>query len=122
MGNIIAPYEYCHSQEIGERLFRDAHHYFNLLSKNFEANSEIAKRLGDSLFIPDEEMFSVAQFLCEKSFNVSRPALLKPQERLAVAKQMKMDYNASNKQLQRILKLDKLTVNELFPSREDYNE
>ena len=45
MGNLIAPDEYCHAKEIGMKLFRDTHQYFNLLSKDYEAYSESAKQL-----------------------------------------------------------------------------
>ena len=117
IGNLIAPYEYCHVCDIGERLFRNAHQYFNMLSRDYEAYSEVAKRLGDSIFIPDEEMFSVARQVCLK-YNVTNPTLLKPQERIDVARIMHSEYNASNKQLQRILKLDKGIVSQLFPNKE----
>lgn len=116
MGNLIAPNEYCYAKEIGMRLFRDAHQYFNLLSKDYEAYSETAKRLGESVFIADEEMYSVAKSLCEKYYNVKTPSLLKPDERIDLAKHLHSDYNATAKQLSRILKLDKKIVNELFPS------
>lgn len=36
-------------------MFRDAHQYFNLLSKNYEAYSEEARRLGDIVVLTDEE-------------------------------------------------------------------
>ena len=117
IGNLIAPYEYCHVSDIGERLFRNAHQYFNLLSRDYEAYSEVAKSLGDSMFIPDEEMFSVARQVCTR-YNVNNPTLLKPQERIEVARIMHSEYNASNKQLQRILKLDKGIVSQLFPNKE----
>lgn len=116
IGNLIAPSEYCHARDIGMRLFRDAHHYFNLLSKDYEAYSAVAKRLGESVFIPDEEMFSVARSVCVKKYGVNAPSLLKPDERIDLAKILHSEYNANAKQLSRILKLDKRIVNELFPT------
>lgn len=43
---MILPSGYVH-YNLGEAMFRDAHHYFNMLSRNYEAYSEEAKRLGE---------------------------------------------------------------------------
>ena len=110
----IIPSSFCFIKE-GECFYRDAHHYFNLLSKNFEAYSEIAKRLKDSVFITDEEMYSAVQSMCLKSHNLSKPVLLPSAAKIDIAKKMHYDYNASNKQIQRILKIDAGIVESLFP-------
>ena len=115
VGNIILPSCYCRVHDIGEKLFRDAHQYFNLLSRDYEAYSEVAKRLGDKVYISDEEMFSVVSQICRKYHGVTSPALLTPNDRIEVAKRMHRDYNASNKQINRILKLDRTVVDQLFP-------
>lgn len=111
--NILVP-SYCKIRE-GESYFRDAHHYINLLLKSFEAFSETAKRLGDSIFISDEEMFDVVCYLCRKHFGVKKPNLLASEAKLEIAKMMHFDYNASNKQIQRILKLGQGIICTLFP-------
>lgn len=112
--HMILPSSYCSIKE-GESFFRDAHHYFNLLSKNFEAYSEIAKRLKDAVFLSDEEMYSAVQAMCSKSYNLSKPALLPSAAKIDIAKKMRYDYNASNKQIQRILKIDAAIIGSLFP-------
>ena len=99
----------------GEGFFRDAHQYFNLLSKNYEAYSEVAKRLGDQVFLTDEELFSAVSSLCRKNFGQARPSLLAPDDKISVAREIKQRYNASNGQIRRMLRLDAGVVQELFP-------
>ena len=110
----IAPECFCYYKE-GEKLFRNAHHYFNLLSKNYEAYSQIASTLQDRIMLADEEMYSAVCQICSSRFNVSAPSLLKAEERIEVARLMKKGYNASNSQIKRILKLTDYIINELFP-------
>ncbi|HPJ55981.1 MAG TPA: hypothetical protein PK401_07785, partial [Bacteroidales bacterium] len=114
--NIILPSSFCYIKE-GEHFFRDAHHYFNLLSKNFEAYGEIAKKLKDSVFLSDEEMYSAVQSMCLKGYNLSKPVLLPSAAKIDIAKKMHYDYNASNKQIRRILKIDASIIESLFPKR-----
>ena len=99
----------------GERLFRDAHQYFNLLSRNAEAYGEVAKRLGDRVFLTDDELFHALCTLCRKDYGQSRPAALSPNEKIAMAIKMKRQYTASNGQIRRMLRLDANIVQELFP-------
>lgn len=99
----------------GEAFFRDAHQYFNLLSKNYEAYSEVAQRLGDQVFLTDEELFSAVVALCRRSFGQTRPSILAPDDKIRVAREMKQTYNASNGQIRRMLRLDASIVQELFP-------
>ena len=99
----------------GEAFFRDAHQYFTLLSKNYEAYSEVAQRLGDQVFLTDEELFSAVSALCRKNFGQTRPTILAPNDKIRVAQEMKQKYNASNGQIRRMLRLDANVVQELFP-------
>lgn len=112
--DIIIPSSYCHIEE-GEAYFRSAHQYFHHLSRKYEAYSEIAKRLHESIFISDEEMYSAVCSLCLKLYNVKSPTLLGAKERIEMAKKMHQDYNASNRQIRNILKLDKNIVETMFP-------
>ncbi len=59
---MFLPPTFCYTKE-AESMFRDAHHYFNMLSKNFEAYNEIAKRLHEKVFIADEEMYSESRLI-----------------------------------------------------------
>ena len=111
--NVILPSSYC-SLKKTEQLFRDPHHYFNMLSKNWEAYSETAKRLGDTITITDEEMYGAVSALSAKAFGCKNPRLLGPENKLELARKMKNEYNASPKQIRGILKLDQSIVEELF--------
>lgn len=112
---IIIPPSFCAVKE-AQMMFRDAHQYFNLLGKNYEAYSQIAGRLGDRIFITDEEMYSAVCQICRKRYGVEKPSELTPRQRPEVAQAMHNEYNASNHQIRSILKLDPGIVKELFPT------
>lgn len=99
----------------GEGWFRDAHQYFNLLSRNREAYGEVAKRLGDEVFLTDNELFDAVCAHCRSRFGQPRPSALSPNDKVSVAVLMKREYNASNGQIRRMLRLDDHVVRELFP-------
>lgn len=99
----------------GESYFQDAHQYFNLLSRSREAYSEVAKRLGDEVFLTDNELFDAVRALCRTRFDLAKPSLLGADAKIQVALQMKQSWHASNGQIRRILKLDDRVVKELFP-------
>ena len=110
---MILPQSFC-CIKLGEALFRSPHQYFSMVSKNYEAYSEVAKRLGDDIFLDDEDMFAVLLNMCRRKYNDSKPTLLPQRDKLDVARLMKKDYNASDGQIQRMLKLDRSVVEELF--------
>ena len=99
----------------GESFFQDAHQYFNLLSRGREAYGEVAKRLGDEVFLTDNELFDAVCALCRTRFGVVKASELPGNDKIQVAVQMKQSWNASNGQIRRILRLDERVVRELFP-------
>jgi REP element-mobilizing transposase RayT len=111
---MLLPTSFCAIRE-AESYFRDAHQYFRRLSRDQEAFSEVARRLGDRIFLTDEELFGAVSALSAKEFGNSIPALLPASVKQEVARRMHYDYNASNKQIQRILKLPPVLVGEWFP-------
>lgn len=112
-GTVLPP-SYC-CIEKGEIFYRDAHHYFNLLSKSWEAYSAISLRLGDSMFLTDEEMYGAISSYTSKYYGQNRPSSLAPKDKIDVAKVMHREYHATNRQIKNILKLDLSVVQELFP-------
>lgn len=112
---IILPSCYCYIHE-GESFFRSASHYFYIISKNYEAYSAIAERLHESVFITDEEMFSVAVMLSMKRHNTKEPCLLCAKDKIEIARIMHSEYNANNRQIRNILRLDRGIVDNMFPS------
>ena len=96
--------------------FRDAHQYFNMLTKNYEAYAEFSSLLGDSSLLTDEEMYSLACTMAKKLFNVNNLSLLSEAGKAEMARKMHFDYHASNGQLKRILKLDAQVLEAMFPT------
>ncbi len=112
----VSPLCYCHIEE-AENWFEDAHHYFALVSRRVEAFADIARELGDSVIYTDEEINWAALSLSKKQYDSSKPQLLSKEKKIEIARQLKFGYNASNKQLKRILKLDESIVEAMFPTK-----
>lgn len=112
----VSPLSYCHI-DIAESLFRDASSYFHLCSRQVETYSVIAKEIGDKVTYTDQEIYSAVVSLCIKRYNVNSPTLLGKDAKMDVAKIMHYDYNASNKQIKRLLRIDDAVMESLFPSR-----
>ena len=101
--------------QLGESMFRDARSYFNSLTRNAEAFSQIAARLKDAIFLTDEELYSVICSYINKEYSVKTPSQLSAQQKIDTARHMHFGYNASNQQLRRMLRLDLAILEELFP-------
>ncbi len=100
---------------LGESIFRDARSYFNSLTRNAEAFSQIASRLKDSVFLTDEELYSVICSHISKEYSVKTPSQLSAQQKIDTARHMHFGYNATNQQLRRMLRLDLSILEEMFP-------
>ena len=101
--------------KLGESMYRDARSYFNSLTRNAEAFSQIASRLKDAIFLTDEELYSVICSYINKEYSVKTPAQLSGQQKIDTARHMHFGYNASNQQLRRMLRMDLSVLEELFP-------
>ncbi len=101
--------------KLGENMFRDATSYFNSLTRNAEAFSQIASRLKDTIFLTDEELYSVICSHISKEYSVKTPSQLSAQQKIDTARHMHFNYNASNHQLRRMLRMDLSILEELFP-------
>ena len=101
--------------KLGESMFRDARSYFNSLTRNAEAFSQIAARLKDSIFLTDEELYSALGSHISKEYSVKTPSELSAQQKIETARYMHFNYNASNQQLRRMLRMDIMILEELFP-------
>ncbi len=66
----ILPSSYC-NLELGMSLFRDAHHYFFMVSKNVEAYGELASELNDGEYLTDTELVSQLVKLLKIDYNVN---------------------------------------------------
>lgn len=115
-GDIAFIPSFCRT-DIGESMFRDARSYFNSLTRNAEAFSQIAQRIKDSVFLTDEEMYAAATMYAEKTYGNRQLSLLNPEQKIQMSKELHFKYNASNQQIRRLLKLDIGILNELFPQQ-----
>lgn len=100
---------------LGESMFRDARSYFNSLTRNAEAFSQIADRLKDAIFLTDDELYSILCSHISKEYSVRTPSGLSAQQKIDTARRMHFDYNATNQQLRRMLRMDMTILEELFP-------
>lgn len=101
-------------REIVENLFRSAHHYFNLVSRQVESFISIATELGDKILYTDNELYSAVCSISAKKFEVA-PKILDKTQKIEIAKDLHHKYNASNKQIKRVLRIDEAIIEELFP-------
>lgn len=101
--------------ELGERMFRDARSYFNSLTRNAEAFSQIAAKLKDSIFLTDEELYSALYSHIHKEYSAKTPSELTAQQKIDTARYLHFNYNATNQQLRRMLKIELAILEELFP-------
>ena len=107
-----SPLSFC-DIHTGESLFRDASHYFNKLSKSVESNASIAKEIGESIWYTDDELYSIVRKISKERYGAISPAAIAPNDRIGLAKTLHYEFNASAKQLQRMLKLDSSVLNAL---------
>ena len=101
--------------QLGESMFRDARSYFNSLTRNAEAFGQIASRLKDTIFLTDEELYSVICSHISKEYSVKTTSQLNAQQKIDTARRMHFDYKATNQQLRRMLRMDLSILEELFP-------
>lgn len=113
--NIILPTSFC-KIKVAESMYRDAAHYFSSLTRNHEAFSEIAKRLGDTSFLPDSEMYQAVSSICNKKYGIRKPSLLTPAAKIETARMMHYEYHASKRQIRSILNMDMAAIEEMFPN------
>lgn len=114
IGGYVAPWNYC-AVKFGMSMFRDAHHYFMMVSKNVEAYAELAAGLDDGEFLTDAELFSRLSVLVRSDYGgTSIKDLTKPQ-RFDLARKLRYEYRSSNGQIRRVLGLPQYEIDSLFP-------
>ena len=98
-----------------ERLFPSARKFLWWVLKNVEAQHEVASRLGEKVFLNDDELFVTAQQLARSQFGSDGVKELTIQQRKEIAIVLKNKWNVSNGQAARIAQLDQRTVDDMFP-------
>jgi len=101
----FSPFSFC-DIDAGEKLFRDAVHYFHLLGRNIEQNVAIAREIGENISYTDSELYSAISLKCREKWSVSYPSQIPSEAKIEMAKFMHFEYNATEKQIVRILRLE----------------
>ena len=114
----IAPAAYC-AIRFGMSLFRDAHHYFNAISRQVESYGEIALETDDREFLTDAELFSKVTAVVRERYNLAGIKELSKAQKMDLARTLHYDYRSSNGQIRRTLGLSQYEVDALFPLSAD---
>ena len=112
----ISPSAYC-DIATAMALFRDAHQYFYLISRDIEGQQRIAAKLGELISYTDNELFAFVVSICRKDYGTGKPSMIPSEAKLALARKMHFEYNATEKQISRILHLDRDILRAMFASR-----
>lgn len=113
VGNVVTPLCYC-DLNAGESVFRDARHYFHTLTRNVEGFAEIAKEMEERVFYTDDELFACTMSMVRRDYHAESIGELSAHDKVSAAKRLHFDFNASNKQIIRMLRLSPDIVNDLF--------
>lgn len=99
-----------------ERLFRNARHYFSLISRSLESMKSIAGEIGESIIYTDDDLYTAVCGICRDNYGVKHPGLLPAQAKVEVARTMHYEYHAGAKQIARILKVDLSVIRNILPA------
>lgn len=94
-----------------ESFFESAHQYFHQLSRRVEADAETARWIGESILLPNEDVFRIVA----DWYKVQTVKLLTPDQRIAAARRMKAELMSNNKQIAQILRIPLEQVDQFFP-------
>ena len=96
-------------------LFRDAHHYFYMVSKNVEAYGELAVELNDGEYLTDTELVSQVMRFLKSDYDVNSLRDLSKTQKYDFARRLRLEFRSSNEQIRRVLNLTSAEVNAIFP-------
>jgi len=109
----VSPLSFC-DISAAEKTFRNEKQYFYFISKKVETYGEIAKSIGEMISFTDEDIYQV---VCAKTMEICgsrNPAVLDSDSRIQIAKHLHYTYHANNKQIQRMLKIDRSILDSMF--------
>ncbi len=110
----VAPWNYC-AVKLGMSMFRDAHQYFMMISKNVEAYAELAAVLDDGEFLTDAELFTRLNALVRSGYGASFIKDLTRPQKFDLARKLRYEFRSSNGQIRRVLGLSQYEIDSLFP-------
>lgn len=101
----VSPLEFLNI-ETAESIFRDAKQYFYLISRKVESYSGVAKSIGEAIYYNDNDLYMAAMKISAENYNCRDPKILPAAEKIELARRLYFDYNAGEKQLQRLISID----------------
>jgi len=101
----VSPLEFCDIATT-EMFFRDARQYFYLISRKVEAYLDVAKSIGEAIFYSDNDLYIAAVTIAKEQYAINDLKTLPAAAKIEIARRLHFDYNASAKQLQRLLSID----------------
>lgn len=113
-GMYVAPSSYC-AIKFGMAMFRNAHHYYSVVSKNVEAYCDVAAGIGDEEFLTDSELFAQLSAILRESYQGASLKVLSKSQKLDLARKLRHTFRSSNSQIRRMLGLTQYEIDSLFP-------
>lgn len=110
----IAPKSYCDCN-LGMQMFRDAHQYFFMITKNVESYADIAEETDDREFYTDDEIFSITTKWCRDRYQNPNFRELSKNQLFETARELHFRYKVSNGQLRRLLNISQQEIDSIFP-------
>ncbi len=110
----VVPTSYC-AIAYGMAMFRDAHHYFSMLSKNVEAYTAVAIELDESEFLTDTELNAQLMAILNAEYKSASLRNLSKSQKYDLARQLRQNFRSSNGQIRRVLGLSQYEIDIIFP-------
>ncbi len=110
----VSPLEYC-AVKLGMAMFRNAHQYFYMISKNIEAYEKLAAELDDGEYLTDSELFTQVVKILKADYAANSLRDLTTAQKQDLARKLRSDYRSSNGQIRRILGLSQYEIDSMFP-------
>lgn len=110
----VVPPAYC-AVRLGMSMFRDAHQYFFMVSKNVESYETVAAELNDGEYLTDTELFPQIFQYVRTSYGCDSLKDITSTQKLDLARKLRKDFRSSNGQIRRILGLTQYEVDSMFP-------
>ena len=111
----ICPLSFC-DIDAAEQYYRNASNYFYEISRNIESHRSIASEIGERIFYSDDELFRAISLIGKDRFGNLPLKMLSKDQKIELARTMHFEYNATKKQIGRMLKLDFGIIDALFPT------
>lgn len=109
----VSPLSFCNISE-AQSAFSSPRQYMYYISKNVEATKEIAREIGESISYSDYDLYHILPQIAKKMFGSSDYRSLNQDEKILLSQKLHFEYNAGNKQICRILKIDIRILNSLL--------